>query len=286
MTSVTVAACSLDLSVRHDNAATFVRNFVARTKDHWQQGADIVLFPEYSWIGLAPFMAEPFEISTFAHWFWENIWPQLQAAFEGTEKMAVLGTVPYEGADGITNRALIVKDGQFLFQDKLALTPWEDTMVAGKELQVIVFNGIKSVVLTCLDIEMPFLAETLKQLKDIDLILVPSATDTVIGAERIARCASARAVELNAAVVTCAVRGGVENNDFMDINTGRTALYLPAQAAYRQVLRENEGIIQDNGDESTLYTIDMDVLRHCRIQREETNPAIIFPRDSLVIHTV
>jgi predicted amidohydrolase len=82
-----------------------------------------------------------------------------------------------------------------LYQDKLHLTPWESAFSPGDTLHLWHFAGLRIAVIICLDIEIPELSARLRD-EEVDLILCPSATETVLGVERVDRCASARAVEL------------------------------------------------------------------------------------------
>jgi predicted amidohydrolase len=69
-------------------------------------------------------------------------------------------------------------------------------------LRVWEFGGVRFAVIICLDIEIPEISAKLRG-RGVDVILVPSATETILGVERVDRCASARAVELGAIVGVC-----------------------------------------------------------------------------------
>src|SRR3546814_15846107 len=69
------------------------------------------------------------------------------------------GTMPWDTGAGFANRAwLLLPDGRAIAQDKLCLTPGEQDaaswdLVPGDTLQVVEWEGLKVVILICLDVE-------------------------------------------------------------------------------------------------------------------------------------
>lgn len=144
------------------------------------------------------------------------------------------GTMPWAESDGFRNRAwLLLPDGRVIAQDKLCLTPGEKEpdywcLTPGDQLNVIEWRGLKVVVLTCLDIEMPALSMLLAPIAP-DLILVPSMTHRLSGHSRVFGCAKARAVELVCAVAATSVIGCSPGTTLNHSNVGACALYLPCE---------------------------------------------------------
>src|SRR3546814_10116506 len=73
--------------------------------------------------------------------------------------------MPWDTGAGFANRAwLLLPDGRAIAQDKLCLTPGEQDaaswdLVPGDTLQVVEWEGLKVVILICLDVEMPARSE-------------------------------------------------------------------------------------------------------------------------------
>jgi predicted amidohydrolase len=143
----------------------------------------------------------------------------------------------------------------------------------GRELRVWEFGGVKFAVIICLDIEIPEISAKLRG-RGVEVILVPSATETILGVERVDRCASARAVELGAIVGVSHLTGGTQSS-LIDENVGRTAVYFPSQASFREAPRWIEGDVIDRGIQKQRMVIDQRALDLMRRMRQETNPALL-----------
>ena len=242
-----------------------------RVEESWNSGADIVVFPEYTWAGLEPLLPPGAGLRGVADCFWKNIAPGLNSR---QDKLAVLGTAPFVAEGGaLLNRALILAGGRLLTQDKLYLTPWEDSFQHGAELRVFEFRGLRVAVLICLDIEVPELSALLRG-QGVDLLLVPSATETLMGCERVTRCACARAVELGCAVVVTPLVGRCQSA-LVDENLGKSACYLPSQAAFAAADRLQEGPVRMEGFHRERFFLANGLLAASRRTAPETNPAAL-----------
>lgn len=139
------------------------------------------------------------------------------------------------GAAPPVNRAVFFRpdgapDGASVFQDKLTLTPGERdaeswTLAPGAAVTVFEWQGWRTAIVICLDIEQPSLAARLAPL-DLDLILVPSMTAGPTGYHRVHTCARARAVELMAVVAVVGTVGTLPDGT---PNTGGAAIYTPCE---------------------------------------------------------
>ena len=265
-----IDAWNFDVGVEAASAEDYASQCLACVEQSWDEGADLVLLPEYCWMGLEPLVeGGPQGV---AEWFWGKWWPEHKSRLMIPSKAAVLGTVPFSPGDGMMlNRAPIVSDGWELHQDKMALTPWEDQFTGGRELKLWEFSGLKVAVLVCLDIEVPEWAVMLRESK-VDLILVPSATETMMGVERINRCASARAVELGCAVVVAHLIG-TSRSSLIDDNLGCTAMYLPSQSAFASMERVHQAATRTKGTFRETFELNPALLSQCRLAMQETNPA-------------
>ena len=267
-----IDAWNIDVGTVARSAEDYGLQVLTHVEESWADGADLVLLPEYCWMGAERFLQG--EARGVAQWFWQEFLPQHQGRFRREGKAVVLGTCPFIEEDGsLRNRAPIFADGQVLFQDKLALTPWEDMMVGGKELRVWQFLGLRLAVLVCLDIEVPEWSVLLRD-QDVDLILVPSATENLMGVERINRCASARAVELGCAVVVAHLLGITENS-LVDENRGCLAAYFPSQSATAKMRREWRTEMVDAGNVRQRIELPLGLRCLLKSSTRETNPALI-----------
>lgn len=276
MEPLTIDLRTLDVGARAGSHDEMVRSIVMQTEEGWNDGADIVVFPEYAWMLLEQFVTGDDKVRAVARLFWESLWPELQLKLSRPDKAVVLGTVPCLLPDGtLRNRAPILCGGRVLFQDKINLTPWERVFSAGNTIQLWQFKGARFAVLVCLDIEVPELAAALRG-RGIDAILVPSATESLMGLERIGRCASARSVELCCHVGVSHLTG-TAHSELVDKNVGRAAWFTPSQAAFEKDARTLATEPVWSGSGRQVCRMDLERLARSRSVRMETNPALLAP---------
>ncbi len=265
---------SFDPGVPVTTAGECAAAMMDRVISSWDEGADVVVFPEFAWMALERFATGADGVAGL---FWNDLFPSMLETLKRPGKAVLLGTVPFIDADGrLRNRAPIVSDGRVLHQDKIHLTPWEETFHGGDRVRVWDFQGYRLATLVCLDIEIPELAAAL-QGKDVDLLLVPSATESLFGVERVHRCASARAVELGCFVGVSQLTG-VAESDLIDVNIGRLAVYSPSQAAFGDIERTKSGKLLDSGFHRMSVDLALSKLRTSRAAIEETNPSRVIAK--------
>ena len=266
---------TFDAGVQAATPQAYAEECLRRVEESWDAGAGIVLFPEFCWVGLERFVGRERGLRSVSDMFWHDMWPAMQTRLARRGKAAVLGTAPFwdEKTNRLFNRAPIISEGRALHQDKLHLTPWESEFSRGDELRLWKFGGQTIAVIICLDIEVPELAARLRG-RGVDLILVPSATETILGVERVDRCASARAVELGCCVGVAHLVGRTES-DLIDDNVGRTAFYTPSQSAYLNQGRVSENPVIGNGFQRLRCAVDAGALALMRSAAGETNPALL-----------
>lgn len=264
---------TFDVGVHAETPVAYANECIRRVEESWAGGADIVLFPEFCWVGLERFADKSRGLRGVSDLFWQELWPSIQSRLARPDKAAVLGTAPFfdEATGLLMNRSPILCEGRALHQDKLHLTPWETAFARGDTLHIWRFRDITIAVIICLDIEVPELSVHLRN-RGVDLILVPSATETILGVERVDRCASARAVELGCCVGVSHLVGRTES-ELIDDNIGRTAFYTPSQAAFRQEPREVEDPVVTSGFHRQRCVVDLAALRKVRRMVGETNPS-------------
>jgi predicted amidohydrolase len=260
-------------------ASDFAKKVISEVETAWASGADLVLLPEFTWMALEACIQqqEPpgfLNLRKVAQLFEEECWPILQEKLTRADKAVILGTTPtIHSTSEIRNRAWIMSEGRWLFQDKLHLTPWESAFAPGQEMLVWTFRDLRCAVIICLDIEVPELSARLRDV-GLDLVLCPSATETILGVERVNRCASARAVELGCYVAVSHLTGQAKS-ELIDENIGLAALYCPSQAAFQNQPREQQTPKISSGVQVLRSQIDLYSLNLMRRMRSETNPATL-----------
>ncbi|MBE7496173.1 MAG: hypothetical protein HS117_14620 [Verrucomicrobiaceae bacterium] len=271
---LTLDIITFDPGIAARSTAAYAAAVAECVETSWDDGADVVLLPEFTWMGMEP-LVEPRTPGRVAEVFWNDVLPTLKSLLNRPGKAVVLGTCPYDDKDGgvLRNRAPILVEGTVLHQDKLHLTPWETDFSPGTELRVWEFGGLRFAVVICLDIEIPEISAKLRG-READVILVPSATETILGVERVDRCASARAVELGCIVAVSHLTGRADSG-LIDDNVGRAAVYFPSQSPFRDSPRWIEGAVIDGGVQKQRVIIDKHALDVMRRMRQETNPALL-----------
>ncbi len=273
-TTITLDLLTFDPGNRCSSSAQLASEIVQRVHHSWDSGADLVLLPEFTWLALESTLTPPSEqpLLTIAEVFWNQLFPQIEQQLSRAQKAVVLGTAPAVTKSGaIRNRAPIVSEGLFFYQDKLHLTPWEDFFEPGDVLKIWTLGDFRIAVIICLDIEIPELSARLRDSR-VDLVLCPSATETILGVERVNRCASARSIELGCYVGVSHLTGKADSA-LIDFSLGCAALYSPSQSAFKETIRHLQTPVYESGNEALRVTIDKHLLDRARRIRVETNPA-------------
>ncbi len=235
------------------------------------EGADVVVFPELNYLGLAEFYPgdQKAQMLAVAEEVSMTLLPEATKIIAKRDVLICLGSGPRLVGQELRNSASIFVTGQWHFQDKIHLTPWETDFCPGNELRIHRFRGLKIATLICYDVEQPSLASALKD-AGIHLLLVPSATADWKGNQRVLRCASSRAVELGAAVIAVPLIGK-SRCDLVDFSEGRQGFFLPSQslvAGQQEIYSPytaDLGLHQD-------YTVSPSLLLDLKADTEETKP--------------
>jgi predicted amidohydrolase len=131
--------------------------------------------------------------------------------------------------DGVIhNRAwLLSPSGDAAFQDKRQMTRFENEqwgVTAGDVLKIFDIGAAKIGIAICYDIEFPLIAHAMSE-AGADLILAPSCTDTMAGANRVHVGARARALENQVYVALSPTVGDAPWSPAVDENHGWAAVY-------------------------------------------------------------
>ncbi|MCV2870241.1 carbon-nitrogen hydrolase family protein [Defluviimonas sp. WL0002] len=218
------------------------------------QGAEILVFPEYGAMELASLGGRAVaadqegclhEVSR--HKANVDALHSRLAAEHGVHILGASGPVfdPAIHPGRPVNRATFYgPDGVLGHQDKAMMTRWErdDWDIApGTDIKLFATPKGPVGVSICYDSEFPLLARSLAE-AGAEILLVPSATETLAGFTRVRVGAMARALENQMVAVHSPVVGNAPWCAGMEENTGRAAIYGPPDRGFPP-----EGILAEGG---------------------------------------
>ncbi|MBU3028843.1 carbon-nitrogen hydrolase family protein [Paracoccus marinaquae] len=199
-------------------------------------GADLLVFPEYGAMELAslggPEVAGDLERSLHEAAAHSDAAADLHArlaAAQGCHILAASGPCFDAGARPVNRAVLFGPSGRIGHQDKQIMTRFEREswhVVAAPGLRVFETALGRIGILICYDSEFPLLGRALAE-AGVEMLLVPSCTDTVAGFNRVRIGAMARALESQCVVVHAPTVGSCHWNPALDENRGRAAIYGP-----------------------------------------------------------
>lgn len=219
------------------------------------EGADLLVFPEYGAMELASLggreVAWDLESSlqeVASHAAAAGDLHARLAARHGCHILAASGPV-FEGARPVNRAVLFGPNGRIGHQDKQIMTrferdPW--CVVGGSGLRVFDTALGRIGILICYDSEFPLLGRVLAE-AGVEILLVPSCTDTVAGFHRVRIGAMARALESQCVVVHAPTVGQVDWNPAIDENRGRAAIYGPPDGFWPETGIVAEGQMDSPG---------------------------------------
>ena len=144
-------------------------------------------------------------------------------------------TFPVSRDGKVFNRAyLFSPSGNHDFQDKRQMTRFEReewNITGGAALKLFDIGKTKIGIAICYDIEFPLIAHAMAK-AGADLILSPSCTDTLAGANRVHVGARARALENQIYVAVAPLVGTAPWSAAVDVNIGWAAAYAPPDRGF------------------------------------------------------
>jgi predicted amidohydrolase len=195
--------------------------------------ADLLMFPEYGGMELAALLPENLQqnlrgqipaLEKF-HADFVAVWSAL-AKKHGVYIQAP--TLPVAAGGMVTNRAyLFAPSGRAEFQEKRQMTRFEREkwgITGGSTLKLFDIGETRLGIAICYDIEFPLIAHALA-VAGADLVLAPSCTDTMAGANRVHVGARARALENQIYVAVTPTVGEAPWSPAVDRNIGWAAAY-------------------------------------------------------------
>ncbi|WP_240099701.1 carbon-nitrogen hydrolase family protein [Thermomonas flagellata] len=233
-----VAACRYAVGRPADFSA-FAARIEALLAQAKAQGARLAVLPEYLALELAAVFPSPvhadLHASLAALQALRGDWIALFASLARRLGLHVVaGSFLLETAPGrYRNRSdLFTADGAHLWQDKLQLTGFERqarVIEPGDALHVMALDGVRVGIAVCYDSEFPLPVRAQRE-AGMQLLLVPSCTDTDAGATRVRVGCLARALENRIYVAQAVTAGRADWSPALDVNTGRAALLAPMDA--------------------------------------------------------
>jgi predicted amidohydrolase len=238
--NVKIAAAQYDISFLA-NWQAYQDKIERWVADAAKQDAKILLFPEYASMELASLFGKEVYSSlskqlVAMQTVHDNYLALFKRLAEQHQCLIQSGTFPVEIGSGIyRNRGyLFMPDGRVDYQDKLIMTRFENEhwfIQGGTALKCFATEYGKIAINICYDSEFPMLAR--KQVEmGVNLILVPSCTDTVAGYHRVKIGCQARALENQCYVVQSPLVGNADWSEAVDVNVGAAAIYTPVDRGF------------------------------------------------------
>jgi predicted amidohydrolase len=235
-----------------------------------EQGARLAVFPEYGAMELASLAPDT---AGSLHGSLESVAALAERVDDLHAGLAreyglliVAGSLPWRLDDGrFVNRARIfAPNGRRGFQDKLVMTRFENEqwhVSPGSDLTVFNTDIGKLGIAICYDSEFPLIARALCE-AGVEILAVPSCTDTVHGYWRVRLGCQARALENQCLVVQSPTVGLASWSPAVDENRGAAGFYCPPDGAF-----PDDGVVATGmPDESrwVVASVDLASLRNLR----------------------
>jgi predicted amidohydrolase len=238
--NVKIASAQYDISFL-ETWANYQRKSIRWVREAAEQGAKILLFPEYNTMELTSLFSEAIysslndqlaELQT-VHEAFLNLFQGLACEYQCVIQA---GSFPVLLSEGVYhNRAyLFMPSGEFDFQDKMMMTRFENEhwlISAGDELKTFDTEFGRLAINICYDSEFPLLARQQVE-AGANLILVPSCTDTLAGFHRVKIGCQARALENQCYVVQAALVDNAPWSPAVDVNVGAAGIYTPVDYGF------------------------------------------------------
>ncbi|MFM5931476.1 MAG: carbon-nitrogen hydrolase family protein [Novosphingobium sp.] len=205
-----------------------------------EQGARLAVFPEYGAMELASLAPDT---AGSLHGSLESVAALAERVDDLHAGLAreyglliVAGSLPWRLDDGrFVNRARIFSpNGRRGFQDKLVMTRFENEqwhVSPGSDLTVFNTDIGKLGIAICYDSEFPLIARALCE-AGVEILAVPTCTDTVHGYWRVRLGCQARALENQCLVVQSPTVGLASWSPAVDENRGAAGFYCPPDGAF------------------------------------------------------
>ncbi|MCC6138763.1 MAG: carbon-nitrogen hydrolase family protein [Bdellovibrionaceae bacterium] len=269
-TTIKVATTQFGLTAV-SNPEQFWQRVENLLKEARRGGAELIVFPEY--FSLSLMMCEMTKKyknfrdslhNSRAHS--EKVVEQMSAYSSKHDIVINMGTVPWFEKPQLLNRSFVLfPDGKKFWQDKIFMTRFENEQwhveSGEKKVHMFEWKGHRCAVLTCYDSEFAVLSQTVGR-AGVELLLVPSCTDTEHGYWRVRHCCEARAIENQVFVVMSSIVGGDPIYSEIDAHYGRGAIFSPCDTGFPADGVLVQGTPQQEG--LSIATLDFEILHKIR----------------------
>lgn len=234
------------------------------------QGADLLVFPEYGAMELAS-LAGPAKLANeeaclIAADAARPVADRVLSELAAKHRVHILGGSgpAYDGARPVNRATFYAPDGILGHQDKQMMTRYEAEVMdvrPGGPLQLFDTALGKIGVVICYDSEFPLLSHALAS-AGAEILLAPSCTEKMAGFTRVRVGAMARALENQCVAVHSPLVGPCHWCPPVDMNTGRAAIYGPADRDWPEtgILAETEHDVPG----WAFANVDLDLVRETR----------------------
>ncbi len=208
------------------------------------QGAELLVFPEYGAMELASLGGAAVAgdiagalVEVARHKPAADALHARLAAEYGVHILSASGPVfglAHAGDRPVNRASLFGPKGLIGHQDKAMMTRWERDgwhVVPGDGLQVFDTDLGRIGILICYDSEFPLLGRALAE-AGVEILLVPSATETLAGFTRVRVGAMARALENQLVAIHAPIVGEAQWCYGMEENTGAASVYGPPDRGF------------------------------------------------------
>lgn len=253
---------------QHPSLEAWQQHVTAWVEEACQQGAQVLVFPEYGSMELTSLVSEQEDLKLQL----ELLQDLLPAFIQTFENLAlsynctlIAPSFPVFENGRYFNRCYVISNGNTSFQDKHFMTRFEDETwgieMSPHPLRLFDTKHGKFGVQLCFDIEFPIGGQLLAQ-AGASYIVVPSCTETLKGATRVHIGARARAMEQQCFVGVSQTTGHALWSPAVDINYGYTACYATPDLHFQDEGIQALGKHQEVG--WLFHTVDLNLVQDIR----------------------
>lgn len=241
MRSFTVAAAQYPID-RFDSLDAYEAKIARWIAEAADDGADLIVFPEYGAMELTALAGADVKDLRRSIEMLDRILPEIDALHltlarrHGVHILA--GSAPVQGGDGFFRNVarFFSPGGKTGRQEKIVMTRFEREtwgIIGGGPVTVFQTDLGMIGVSICYDVEFPLIARAQAE-AGAEVILAPSATDSMHGYWRVRHGAQARALENQCYVVQAPTVRPAPWSPAMDENHGAAAVYGPPDRGFPQ----------------------------------------------------
>lgn len=217
----------------------FWSRFEKLAKDARAAGSGAIVFPEYFSLSLMVAQNPRRSFKAALHDSRAHADGVVQTATQIARQVGIticLGTIPWLEAGRLVNRSwMIFSNGSRIHQDKIFMTRFESeewqVQPGPKKVDTFDLGGFRTAILTCYDSEFATLSQSVGQ-AGVELLLVPSCTDTHHGYWRVRHCCEARAIENQMFVAMSSIVEGDPRFSEIDGHHGQAAVFAPCDTGF------------------------------------------------------